>query len=263
MENLYLDNSPIAYYIDDTANNEWLVFIHAAFIDYRMFEKQFDYFSSKYNLLAVDILGHGNSIHARKGDNIEKMSNWIVEIFQKHNISAAHFVGISLGSVLIQDFANKYEDKVLSLACFGGYDVNNFDIKKQKANSKGQMKMLLKALISIKWFAKANKKISAYTVAAQTAFYNMNIQFKKKSFMYMGGLQNLVNKYPKKQRQYKLLVGCGEHDIPMEIEIVNEWAGYENCDKIIFKGAGHCVNMDVPQDFNMCLENFLQSRRSI
>ena len=83
------------------------------------------------------------------------------------------------------------------------------------------------ALISIKWFAKANKKISAYTVAAQTAFYNMNIQFKKKSFMYMGGLQNLVNKYPKKQRQYKLLVGCGEHDIPMEIEIVNEWAGYE------------------------------------
>ena len=180
MENLYLDNSPIAYYIDDTANNEWLVFIHAAFIDYRMFEKQFDYFSSKYNLLAVDILGHGNSIHARKGDNIEKMSNWIVEIFQKHNISAAHFVGISLGSVLIQDFANKYEDKVLSLACFGGYDVNNFDIKKQKANSKGQMKMLLKALISIKWFAKANKKISAYTVAAQTAFYNMNIQFKKK-----------------------------------------------------------------------------------
>lgn len=89
MENLYLDNSPIAYYIDDTANNEWLVFIHAAFIDYRMFEKQFDYFSSKYNLLAVDILGHGNSIHARKGDNIEKMSNWIVEIFQKHNISAA------------------------------------------------------------------------------------------------------------------------------------------------------------------------------
>ena len=26
MENLYLDNSPIAYYIDDNANKEWLVF---------------------------------------------------------------------------------------------------------------------------------------------------------------------------------------------------------------------------------------------
>lgn len=259
MKNCYLENSPIAYYIDDAANKEWLVFIHAAFVDHRMFEKQFDYFSGKYNLLAIDILGHGNSIHAKKGDKIEKMSDWVNRIFQKHDIPAAHFVGVSLGSVFIQDFANKYENKVLSLACFGGYDINNFDIAKQKANSKSQIKMMMKALFSIKWFAKANKKISAYTSEAQTAFYDLNIRFKKSSLMYLARLQNLINKYPNKQRKYKLLVGCGEHDIPTEIEIVNEWAEYENCEKIIMKGAGHCVNMDVPQEFNIYLEKFLQN----
>ena len=257
MKTLYLENSPIAYYIDDTANNDWVVFLHAAFVDHRMFEKQFSYFSGKYNLLAVDIIGHGNSIKAHKGDTAEKMSYWIDQIFLKHNISAAHFVGVSLGSVFIQDFANRYEDKVLSLSCFGGYDINNFDLKKQKSNSKEQMKMVLKALISIKWFAKANKKISAYTTEAQEEFYKLNLGFKKSSFMYMAGLQKLVNKFPKKQRQYKLLVGCGEHDIPMEIEIVNEWAASENCDKVIMQGAGHCVNMDKPNEFNACLENFL------
>ncbi len=260
-ESLYLDNSPIAYYIDDTSCREWLVFIHAAFVDSRMFDRQFEYFSGKYNLLAIDILGHGNSIAANKGDGIEKMSDWIDKIFPKHNISAAHFVGVSLGSVFIQDFANKYADKVLSLACFGGYDINNFDAARQKANSKGQMKMMLRAMISIKRFAKANKAISAYTSEAQTAFYNLNIEFKKSSFRYLAGLQRLVNKYPKTQRRYALLVGCGEHDIPTEIEIVNEWAEYEDCDKIIFKGAGHCVNMDAPQEFNVSLERFLQSCR--
>ena len=259
MRNLKLENSPIAYYIDDTAKSQWLVFIHAAFVDHRMFEKQYAYFSGKYNLLAIDILGHGNSIKGKRGDNIEKTSYWLDKIFQKHNIPAAHFVGVSLGSVFIQDFANKYEDKVLSLACFGGYDINKFDVERQRANSKGQMKMMMKAMFSVKWFAKDNKKISAYTTAAQTAFYNMNIQFKKSSFKYLAGLQNLVNKYPKKERHYKLLVGCGEYDIPAEIEIVNEWAEYENCDKIIFSGAGHCVNMDVPQEFNICLEKFLQA----
>ena len=259
VKNCYLENSPIAYYIDDAANKEWLVFIHAAFVDHRMFEKQFDYFSGKYNLLAIDILGHGNSIHAKKGDKIEKMSDWVNRIFQKHDIPAAHFVGVSLGSVFIQDFANKYENKVLSLACFGGYDINNFDIAKQKANSKSQMKMMMKALFSIKWFAEANKKISAYTSEAQTAFYDLNIRFKKSSLMYLARLQNLINKYPNKQRKYKLLVGCGEHDIPTEIEIVNEWAEYENCEKIIMKGAGHCVYMDVPQEFNIYLEKFLQN----
>ena len=256
MRNLKLANSSIAYYIDDTAKSQWLVFIHAAFVDHRMFEKQFDYFSGKYNLLAVDILGHGNSIRARKGDSVEKMSYWIDLIFQKHDISAAHFVGVSLGAVFIQDFANKYENKVLSLSCFGGYDINNFDVNKQKANSKSQMKMMIKALFSIKWFSKANKKISAYTDEAQKAFYDLNIRFRKSSFKYLAGLQKLVNKYPKKQRRYKLLVGCGEHDIPMEIEIVNEWSARENCDKVILSGAGHCANMDNPSGFNACLETF-------
>ena len=256
MESFVLENSPIAYYVDNTANKDWVVFIHAAFVDHRMFEKQFEYFSGKYNLLAVDIVGHGNSTKTKKTDSIEKMSFWIDQIFQKHNITKAHFVGVSLGAVFVQDFANKYENKVLSLACFGGYDINNFDSEKQKSNSKEQMKMMFKAIFSIKWFAKANKKISAYTTKAQEEFYNLNIHFKKRSFKFLGKLQNLVNKYPKKQRKYKLLVGCGEHDMLMEIEIVNEWAELEHCEKVIMSGAGHCVNMDKPKEFNECLENF-------
>jgi len=52
------------------------------------------------------------------------------------------------------------------------------------------------------------------------------------------------------------LVGCGEHDIPMEIEIVNEWAAKEQCDKVILSNAGHCANMDNPKEFNVCLDNF-------
>ncbi len=256
MKEFYLENSPIAYYIDDSANKDWVVFIHAAFVDHRMFEKQFEYFEKKYNLLAIDILGHGNSIKTKKGDTVLMMSDWINQIFEKHNISSAHFVGVSLGAVFAQDFANKFESKVLSLACFGGYDINDFDIKKQKSNSKEQMKMMLKAIFSIKWFAKANKKISAYTKEAQQEFYNLNINFKKKSFMYLAKLQNLVNKFPKKQRQYNLLIGCGEHDITAEIEIVEDWAKKENCEKVILQGAGHCANMDNPKAFNACLESF-------
>lgn len=263
MENLYLENSPIAYYIDDSANKEWLVFLHAAFVDRRMFEKQFDYFYGKYNLLAIDILGHGNSLHTRKGDNIEKMSDWIDQILQKHKIHAAHFVGVSLGSVFIQDFANKYESKVLSLSCFGGYDVNNFDMKRQKANSKGQMKMMLKALFSIKWFAKANKKISAFSPQAQNDFYDMNIQFPKKSFLYLASLNSMVNVFQTKSRKYPLLIGCGKFDIPMELQAVEDWKSREPQLKVaIFENAGHCVNMDMPQKFNEVMEEFWENTKN-
>lgn len=256
MRTEHLDNTPITYYIDDTTNNDWVVFIHAAFVDYRMFNHQIEYFKGKYNLLAIDLLGHGNSTKTKKGDTIEKMSYWLDLIFQKHGISSAHLVGVSLGSVFVQDFANKYEDKVLSLACFGGYDINNFDFKKQKENSKAQKKMMMKAMFSIKWFAKANKKISAFTPMAQEEFYNLNLKFKKRSFMYLSKLNNLINKYPKKKREYKLLVGCGEHDIPSEIDIVKEWSKDEQCAAVIIKDAGHCANMDNPKEFNTCLEEF-------
>ncbi len=258
MKELRLENSPIAYYVEEGADAPWVAFIHAAFVDHRMFESQFEHFKGKYNLLAVDLLGHGQSIKARKGDRIDKMSDWLNQIFEKHNISAAHLVGVSLGAVFVQDFANKHQEKVLSLACFGGYDINNFDPQNAKENSKQQMKMMMKAIFSIKWFAKANKKISAYSPKAQEEFYRLNLAFKKSSFRCLSKLQNLVNKFPKQKRNYKLLVGCGEHDISSEIEIVNKWAESEHCDNVIIKDAGHCANMDNPKDFNACLEKFWQ-----
>ena len=67
-------------------------------------------------------------------------------------------MGISLGAVLAQDFANRYPEAVQSLACFGGYDINNFDVKMQRENGASQMLMMLKALFSVKWFARSNKK---------------------------------------------------------------------------------------------------------
>lgn len=255
MRKLFLENSPIAYVMDDTQQKEWVIFIHAAFVDHRMFQEQIKYFSGKYNVIAVDILGHGDSLHAKKGDTIDQMSLWIAQIMEKHQIFAAHFVGVSLGAIIIQDFACRYENKVSSLACFGGYDIFHFDKEKQKKNSKSQMKMMMKALFSIRWFAKDNKKISAYSKKGQEIFYQLNLQFKKSSFRYFTKLGN-IGRCEEKERTYPLLIGCGEYDIPMEIEIIHEWGKRENCESVIFPLAGHCVNLDVPEEFCAYLEKF-------
>lgn len=228
-----------------------------------MFQSQIEYFENKYNLLAVDIIGHGQSTDTRKGDSIDKMSAWIYDIMQAEKIEKIHIVGVSLGAVLAQDFANRYPDAVKSLACFGGYDINNFDRKMQKENGASQMLMMLKALFSVKWFAKANKKISAVTPQAQDEFYNMNIQFPKKSFMYLSSLNSMVNVHQTKPRKYPLLIGCGKADIPMELTAVEMWKNSEpQCKVMIFENAGHCVNMDVPQAFNKALEEFWENNRT-
>lgn len=257
MQQFKLDFSPIVYYTNGKDCSEWVLFLHAAFVNHKMFQPQIKYFENKYNILAVDIIGHGKSTDTKKGDCLEKMSAWIFDIMNAEKIKKIHIVGISLGAVLAQDFANRYPEAVNSLACFGGYDINNFDKKMQKENGTAQMRMMLKALVSIKWFAKANKKISAFSPQAQNDFYDMNIQFPKKSFLYLASLNSMVNVFQTKSRKYPLLIGCGKFDIPMELKAVEDWKNRETQLKVvIFENAGHCVNMDMPQKFNEVMEEF-------
>lgn len=252
-----LDDSPIAYYISGNGHDEWCMFLHAAFVDHRMFNKQIAYFENRYNVLAVDIIGHGQSTDTKKGDSIDQMSAWLRDILKAEKIKKIHLVGVSLGSVLAQDFANRYPETVNSLACFGGYDINHFDVKAQRKNSASQILMMLKAMISVKWFAAANKKISACTPQAQTEFYDMNIQFPKKSFMYLSSLNHMVNVCQAGPRTYPLMIGCGQYDIPQELAEVKLWKSREpQCKVVIFENAGHCVNMDAPQKFNEAIEQF-------
>ncbi len=257
MQECRLKDSPIVYYTSRCENAEWVLFLHAAFVNHEMFLGQVEALKDKYNILIPDIIGHGKSTKTRKGDNIDKMSLWISKILRAENIDKVHTVGVSLGAVLAQDFANKYPDLVQSLACFGGYDINNFDPKLQKENGSKQMLMMMKAIFSVKWFARANMKISAYTANAQRDFYNMNITFPKKSFMYLSSLNSMVNSHSTGTRAYPLLIGCGRHDIPSEITAVDMWKKTEpNCRVVVFEGAGHCVNMDVPDKFNSALREF-------
>ncbi len=260
MKAMKLPNSPITYFISGTGHTEWVLFIHAAFANHNMFKAQFAYFRNKYNILAIDIIGHGQSTDTQKGDSIDKTADWISDILKVENIGKIHIVGVSLGAVLAQDFANHYPNSVCSLACFGGYDINNFDINMQKKNGAKQMLMMLRALFSVKWFAKENKKISAHTIQAQNEFFDMNILFPKKSFMFLATLNSMVNKHQTGKRNYPLLIGCGSFDIPMELEAIKLWKINEpTCRAVIFEHAGHCVNMDVPQEFNKTMEDFWAS----
>lgn len=257
MQQSKLDSSPIVYYTSENKCGEWIVFLHAAFVDHKMFQYQIEYFRGKYNILAVDIIGHGKSTDTERGDSLAKMAVWIYDIMKAEKIDKIHIAGVSLGAVLAQDFANRYPESVNSLACFGGYDINNFDEKKQKKNSASQTLMMLRAFVSIKWFAKANKKISAFSPQAQNDFYNMNVQFPKKSFLYLASLGSMVNVFQTKQRTYPLLIGCGEFDIPGERKEVERWKSREPQAKVVvFENAGHCVNMDVPRKFNEVMEEF-------
>ena len=250
-----LENTSIHYWINDTEVGSAIIFIHPAFANHTCFASQIDYFKD-YRVITIDLIGHGKSIG--KG-TIEDTAMYINQIMEIEKIDKINLVGVSIGAVLVQDFANKYPSKVSSLTCIGGYDNNNFDKGLQKGNAKQQMKMFLKAMFSIKAFAEDNKKISAYTDEAKEKFYQMNLEFKKSSFRYFSTLHKLVNKYKTPKRDYPLLIGVGEYDNDMAKKASSMWHELEpNSQYVEFSGAGHIVNMDTPEQFNKVLKKVIR-----
>lgn len=255
MKEKVLINTPIHYWTNESESTKAIIFIHPAFADHTCFDEQIHYFNC-YKIITFDLIGHGKSLG--KG-TMEETANYINQMLEVEKIDKINLVGVSIGAVFAQDFANKYGNRVSSLVCIGGYDINNFDRKLQKDNSTHQMKMMIKAMISIKMFAEDNKKISAFTKEAQEKFYAMNLKFKKSSFKYFATLHKLINKYHIDKREYPLLIGVGEHDVEIAKQASLIWHhSYPKSQFVEFLNAGHIVNMDVPKEFNEVISKIIR-----
>ena len=104
----------------ESGKNEWVVFIHGLGGSTKTWKKQIDKFSEQYNLLLLDLPGHGENADKtiRKVDPV-KLNKGIVETLDYLNIDSAHFVGLSLGTIVIANFAVKYPERVRTII-FGG-----------------------------------------------------------------------------------------------------------------------------------------------
>lgn len=258
--NKIANNTPVHYYVTGDNNDSCIVFLHSAFSNHRLFDKQVQYFAPNHKVITVDLLGHGKSQNIKTKDTIADSSSHINTILQMENIKNCHIVGVSIGSLVAQDFANKFPDKVLSLFSLGGYDINNYDAGLQKASQKQQAGFLLKAVISIKWFSKSNANVSVITKEAKQEFYNMNCDFRRSSFRYMAGLTTIMNRYNITERKYPLLIAYGEKDNPLAIKASETWHLSEPASILkCIPDAGHCANMDNPASFNETLNSFINN----
>ena len=249
-----LPDSGIHYWMNQSDAETCIVFLHPAFSDHTCFDEQMEYFAPRYKVIALDLIGHGASLG--KGD-ITETSDAIASILEKENLQQANIVGVSIGAVLAADFANRFPDKVASLCCVGGYDINNFDHNHRLKNNGEHLKIMTAAFFSRKKFAELCKTF-VVTPEAQKKVYQSALRFRKRSFRHLVNLGKLVNHYKKPQRDYPLMIAVGELDNG-GLEASKQWHKHEpQSTYVVFKDAGHIVNMDVPEAFNKELEKILR-----
>ena len=82
------------------------------------FHEQF-YSTQGFNVLSVDLPGHGNS-EGQSLKSIEEISDWIKSLMKKLNIEKIIIIGHSQGALVGIDFAARYPELILSLVLVAG-----------------------------------------------------------------------------------------------------------------------------------------------
>lgn len=239
----------------------WVTFVHGAGGSSSTWFKQIREFRREYNILLVDLRGHGQSERGlwEKGDNFLDIAKEVVDVLDKLTIAKTHIIGMSLGTIVAQTIADNYPERVTSLI-LGGAII--------------RLNLRTKFLIGVGHAAKRFVpymflyKIFAYIIMprkqheeSRLAFVNQAKRMCQKEFVKWFSLTRLVNPYLERLQvsttAIPTLFLMGEEDylfIPPIEEVVRQHKGFEF---IKIKDSGHVCNIDQPEKFNELSINYI------
>jgi len=258
----------IAYTLYENKNSsQWVTFVHGAGGSSSIWFKQIRDFKKHYNVLLLDLRGHGESKTSLKTAFKQKytfssLANDIFEVLDYLNIEKSHFIGISLGTILIRQLAEMYPSRVQSMILGGAILKMNF--RSQVLMRLGNMfKYVLPYLVLYKFFAfviMPNKNHRQ----SRLLFINEAKKLYQKEFIRWFKLTAEINPILKWFRQVELniptLYVMGDEDymfLPSVRQVVANH--YKSSKLFVIEKCGHVVNVEQPTVFNENVILFLQT----
>ncbi len=250
-------------------SDQWVTFVHGAGGSSSIWFKQIRDFQKHFNVLLLDLRGHGNSNEQIKKAfqrkyTFESIANDVLEVINFLEIKKSHFVGISLGTILIRQLAEMHPEKVQSMILGGAILKMNF--RSQILMKLGNIfKYVLPYLVLYKFFAfvimpNKNHKQS------RSLFINEAKKLYQKEFIRWFKLTAEINPVLKWFRQVELeiptLYVMGEEDymfLPSVRKVVEKH--YKSSKLFVIQNCGHVVNVDRPLIFNQQVILFINESK--
>lgn len=244
---------------------EWVVFIHGAGGSSSIWYKQLRSFKDEFNILLIDLRGHGQSQemfqHFFTNDyNFENISQDVVDVLDHLKIEKGHFVGISLGTIIIRTICEIAPDRVQSLILGGA--VTRLNIRSKFLVAFGNaVKRLVPFMWLYRFFAwiimprKRNAEsrmlfISQAKKLAQSEFL--------KWFKLTNDLNPLLKYFNEKDSMLPTLYLMGDQDymfLPQVMALVKK---HEFSRLSIIENSGHVCNVEQPEVFNNLSIEFIR-----
>ncbi|WP_369754092.1 alpha/beta fold hydrolase [Flavobacterium sp. WC2409] len=259
------ENKNVASLIESQQAKQWVTFVHGAGGSSSIWFKQIRDFQKHYNVLLLDLRGHGASKTTLKTAFKQKytfsaLANDILEVLDHLKIEKSHFIGISMGTILIRQLAEMYPQRVQSMILGGAILKMNFrsQILMKLGNA---FKYVLPYLVLYRFFAfvimpkKSHKQ-------SRLLFINEAKKLYQKEFIKWFKLTAEINPVLKWFRQVELniptLYVMGEEDymfLPSVRKVVE--SHYKSSSLLVIENCGHVVNVEQPTIFNKEVLSFM------
>lgn len=255
----------ICMYYEKTIKSEdadWVLFIHGLGGSIATWKYQMNAFSD-YNILCVDLQGHGKSAFVKTNHPENIAANDIHDILLQEGIESVHIVALSLGTIIAMEFACLYPDNVKSMTLAGF--VLNLNLKRKTLLL---MAEAVKYILPVKWtysmFArlimpKENHKLS------REIFVKESLKMTKQSFIawinILMSSQKRMKEYIKNinTKHFPVLFVTGAEDYIFKNGVHLLRKKLHGCRFSFINRCGHVCSIDKKEQFNTVVLSFLSA----
>lgn len=245
--------------------DKWVSFIHGAGGSSSIWFRQIRAFKAEYNVLVLDLRGHGDSKPSIKDAfntkyTFDSITDDIIEVLEHLKIEKSHFIGISLGTILIRNLAEKRSDLVDKMVMGGA--ILKLNIRSQILMRLGVIfKSVVPYMYLYKLFAfiimpRKNHKESRILFAneAKKLYQKEFVRW----FKLTAEINPLLRFFRAKDIEIPTLyvMGAEDHLFLPSIKRITE--KHSQSELHVIENCGHVVNVERPDDFNTTTLQFLR-----
>ncbi len=245
-----------------------LVFLPGLTADHRLFDKQIEYFKSRYNVFVWDAPAHAASWPFQFDFDLFDKAKWLNGIFEQENIKKPVIVGQSMGGYVGQAYAELYPDRLR-----GFVSIDSAPLQRKYVT--GIELWLLKRMQPVYFYYPWKLLLKSGTNGVAVSEYGRKLMHdimmvydgdKKRYAQIAGhGFKILANamemNLPYKIKCPALLI-CGENDHAGSCIRYNKaWHRDTGIPLEWIKNAGHNSNTDKPETVNRLIERVVKQVR--
>ncbi len=251
---------------DHPSSREWVVFVHGAGGSSSIWFKQLKDYRKHFNILLVDLRGHGKSgelfeAYLQNDYTFKSIAKDIVDVLDFLRIQTAHFVGISLGTILIRTVAEMDATRVKSMILGGA--VTRLDVRSRILVFTGNS---LKRILPFMWLYRLFAWIimpKRRHAESRTVFINEAKKLYRREvlrwFKLVNELNPILKYFNEKELPIPVLYLMGSEDYIFLAPVRQIIKKHKNAILKVIERAGHVCNVDQPELFNRESIGFIQT----